>query len=76
MTGQLFLPHPAGGAELIGIGQLQGLIGAEGYLASDVERAFAVIDLKAKHWDLNFGLGVNRGSPDHPIAKLILGVHP
>lgn len=41
-----------------------------------VERAFAVVDVRGRHWDLNAGIGVNRGSPDHPIGKLIVGVHP
>ena len=52
------------------------MVGVEGYAASDVQRAFAVIDLRGTRWDVNVGVGVNRGSPDHPIAKLILGVHP
>jgi hypothetical protein len=41
-----------------------------------VTRLFAVADLRGARWDLNAGLGVSRGSPDHPIAKLIVGIHP
>ena len=52
------------------------MLGVEGYAASDVERAFAVVDFRTKHCDVNFGLGVNRGSPDHPVVKLIFGIHP
>ena len=42
----------------------------------NVERAFAVVDLRGPHWDLNAGIGASRGSPDHPIGKLIVGIHP
>jgi hypothetical protein len=60
------------------------MLGVEAYgafgpidgLGSGVERLFAVLDLRGSWWDLNAGLGVNRGSPDHPIAKIIFGVHP
>jgi hypothetical protein len=41
-----------------------------------VERAFGVLDVSGSWWDLNFGVGVNHGSPDHPIVKLIFGLHP
>jgi hypothetical protein len=44
--------------------------------SESVERAFAVVDVRGKHWDLNAGIGANRGSPDHPIVKLIVGIHP
>ncbi len=52
------------------------LLGVEGYASSDVDRAFATIDIIAKKWDLDFGIGVDHGGNDHPIAKLIFGVHP
>ena len=54
------------------------MVGVEGYAAlpDDVFRAFAVIDVRGDGWDLNAGIGANTGSPDHPIAKLILGFHP
>ena len=41
-----------------------------------VERVFAVIDLRGPWWDLNAGVGASWGTPDHPIAKLIFGLHP
>jgi len=43
---------------------------------SAVERGFAVLDLDGRWWELNLGIGANRGSPDHPIGKLIFGLHP
>ena len=59
--------------------------GVEGYGAfgplddlgsENVERAFAVVDLRGRAWDLDIGGGVNHGSEDHPVLKLILGIHP
>lgn len=58
--------------------------GVEGYgafgpvdaLDSGVVRAFAVVDLKGSWWDLNAGVGVNHGTGDHPIGKMIFGIHP
>jgi hypothetical protein len=59
--------------------------GAEGYggfgpiddLGSEsVMSLFGVIDLHSRSFDLNVGLGATRDSPDHPIAKLIFGMHP
>jgi hypothetical protein len=41
-----------------------------------VERLFGVIDVRGPWWDLNAGIGASWGTPDHPIAKLILGLHP
>lgn len=61
------------------------MIGVEAYGAygpiddlgsEDVTRAFAVVDLHRKSWDANVGLGASWNSPDHPIAKLIVGIHP
>ena len=52
------------------------MLGVEAYAAGDVQRAFAVVDVKGRRWDVNFGVGASRGSPDHPIVKVILGVHP
>jgi hypothetical protein len=52
------------------------MLGVEGYAGGGVERAFATIDLHRQSWDLNIGVGVNDGSPDHPLGKLIFGVHP
>jgi hypothetical protein len=37
---------------------------------------FGVIDMHSRSFDLNVGLGATRDSPDHPIAKLIFGMHP
>jgi hypothetical protein len=60
-------------------------IGAEAYgafgplddLGSEhVTRLLAVVDLTGDWWDLNLGVGYGWGSPDHAIAKLILGLHP
>jgi hypothetical protein len=41
----------------------------------DVNRAFGVVDIVGTRWDLNAGIGVNAGIPDHPIVKLIVGFH-
>lgn len=60
-------------------------IGIEGYGAfgpiddlgsEQVERAFATVDYRARAWEIEVGAGVNRGSEDHPILKLILSIHP
>lgn len=62
------------------------MVGVEGYgafgpvdaLGEDerVERAFGVVDVRGGTWDLNAGVGVSHGNGDHPVAKLIFGVHP
>jgi hypothetical protein len=61
------------------------MLGAEAYGAygpfdalgsEDVERVYAAVDLRGRWWDLNIGVGVNRGVADHPIAKMIFGIHP
>jgi len=41
-----------------------------------VDRSFVTLDVDGGWWDLDFGIGANWGSPDHPIAKLIFGMHP
>jgi hypothetical protein len=60
-------------------------IGAEAYgafgplddLGSEhATRLLAVVDLTGDWWDLNLGVGYGWGSPDHAVAKLILGLHP
>lgn len=60
-------------------------VGLEGYAgfgpfddlgSESVERGFAVFDYAGHTFDINFGLGLTNGSPDHPIAKLIFGMHP
>jgi hypothetical protein len=60
-------------------------IGAEAYgafgplddLGSEhASRLLAVVDLTGDWWDLNLGVGYGWGSPDHAVAKLILGLHP
>jgi len=60
-------------------------LGVEGYGAfgplddlgsESVERAFAVLDYAGRTFDVNLGVGVNHGSPDHPVVKLIFGMHP
>ena len=63
-------------AAKLGVATGSMMFGVEGYAASDVDRAFATIDIVRKTWDLNFGIGVNHGGDDHPIAKLIFGMHP
>ena len=44
--------------------------------SEDVTRVFGVVDLTGSWWDLNLGAGWAWGTTDHPIAKLIFGVHP
>jgi hypothetical protein len=60
-------------------------VGVEGYGAfgpvddlgsEEVERGFAVVDIKGHAFDLNIGIGASRGTADHPIGKLIFGIHP
>lgn len=60
-------------------------LGVEGYggfgplddLGSEaVERGFAVFDYAGSTFDINLGVGVSHGSSDHPVAKLIFGMHP
>jgi hypothetical protein len=53
-----------------GFGPLDDL-GAESAL-----RGFAVLDYVGRTFDINVGVGVSHGSADHPIAKLIFGMHP
>ncbi|HUJ59373.1 MAG TPA: hypothetical protein VLX92_12800 [Kofleriaceae bacterium] len=61
------------------------MLGAEGYAgfgpvdalgSENVLRAFAVADVRGAWWDLNVGVGINHGIADHPIGKLIFGIHP
>jgi len=56
------------------------MIGVEAYGAftptEDIERVFGVVDLKGAWWDLDAGIGASHGSSDHPIGKLIFGIHP
>ena len=61
------------------------MVGVEGYGAfgpiddlgrERVERVFGVVDVKGSWWDLDVGLGASWGLPDHPIGKLIFGLHP
>jgi hypothetical protein len=60
-------------------------LGVEGYAAlgplddlgaESVEQAFGVVDINARAWSLEVGVGVNHGSADHPVGKLIFGIHP
>jgi hypothetical protein len=60
-------------------------VGAEAYgafgpiddLGSEiVSRLFGVVDLTGARWDINLAAGYSWGSPDHVVAKLIIGVHP
>lgn len=51
-------------------------VGAEAYVDRDSVDVFGVIDLHAGWIDVDVGLGATDGGPDHPIAKLILGLHP
>ena len=61
------------------------MVGAEGYAAlgpfddlgsEHASRLLAVVDVTGPWWDLNVGGGYGWGSPDHVVAKLILGLHP
>lgn len=60
-------------------------VGAEGYgafgplddLGADhVTRLLGVIDIAGARFDLDVGAGWQWGSPDHVVAKVILGLHP
>jgi hypothetical protein len=60
-------------------------VGVEGYAAfgpvddlgsESVQRGYAVLDYAGRTFDVNVGVGVTRGTPDHPVAKLIFGMHP
>jgi hypothetical protein len=60
-------------------------VGVEGYgafgplddLGSEhATRLLGVVDVTGDWWDLNVGAGYGWGSPDHVVAKLILGLHP
>jgi hypothetical protein len=60
-------------------------VGVEGYGAfgvvdnlgsEEVERGFVVVDIKGHAFDLDVGVGATHGLADHPIAKLIFGIHP
>lgn len=60
-------------------------IGVEGYGsfgplddlgAENVERGFIVFDHVGRVFDVNVGVGLTHGSSDHPVAKLIFGMHP
>jgi hypothetical protein len=63
-------------AAKLGVVAGRAMFGVEGYASSDVQRVFGTVDIRGKSWDLDFGIGANWGSPDHPIVKLIVGVHP
>lgn len=61
------------------------MLGVEGYSAfgpftslgsEDMLRGYIAADITESWWDLNLAVGVNSGIDDHPIAKLIFGVHP
>jgi len=39
-------------------------------------RLLGVVDLTGSWWDLDVGAGWGWGSPDHVVAKLIVGLHP
>lgn len=41
----------------------------------DVVRAFGVVDVSGTRWDLDVGIGASHGTSDHPIGKLIFGIH-
>jgi hypothetical protein len=54
-----------------------GAFGAIDNLGSqELERGFVVVDVKGRAFDLNVGMGATHGSADHPIGKLIFGIHP
>jgi hypothetical protein len=61
------------------------MVGVEGYAAlgpvddlggEHASRLLAVVDVTGPWWDLDIGGGYGWGSPDHVVAKLILGLHP
>jgi hypothetical protein len=39
-------------------------------------RLLGVVDVTGGWWDVNLGGGYGWGSPDHVVAKLIVGIHP
>ena len=39
-------------------------------------RLLGVVDVTGSWWDINLGGGYGWGSPDHVVAKLIVGIHP
>ena len=43
---------------------------------NSVESGYITVDLHGRQWDLNVGIGASHGSGDHPVGKLILGIHP
>lgn len=60
-------------------------IGVEGYGgfgplddlgSASAERGYVVFDYAGRVFDVNFGVGLTHGSSDHPVAKLIFGMHP
>lgn len=60
-------------------------LGVEGYGAfgpiddlgsEQVERGFVTFDYVGRTFDLNVGVGLTHGIGDHPIGKLIFGIHP
>jgi len=60
------------------------MLGVEAYAAfgpldalgdGSVDRGFVTLDLRGRQWDLNVGIGASHGSQDHPIGKLIVGIH-
>ncbi len=60
------------------------MVGVEAYaafgpvdaLGGGVDRGFVTLDVRGRLWDLNVGIGASHGSQDHPIGKLIVGIHP
>ncbi len=64
-----------GESAMLGV-ELYGAFGPIDALTEGVDRVFGVVDLKGSWWDLNAGIGASRGSADHPIGKLIFGIHP
>lgn len=64
--------------ESIGVGvEAYGAFGPIDDLGSEeVERGFVTFDYLGRAVDLDVGVGANHGSEDHPVFKLILGIHP
>jgi len=61
------------------------MVGIEAYAAfgpvdalgdGSIDRGFITLDVHGRRWDLNVGIGASHGSQDHPIGKLIVGIHP
>jgi len=44
--------------------------------AEHASRVLGVLDVTGSWWDVNVGGGYGWGSPDHAVAKLIVGIHP